>query len=593
MRFIRKGAVVLAVTAASALALSACAGNSKGGGTKSSAPSGGSSAPVPSTAVPTGAPKGGTLIYGSEQYPDNWNPAINAGNAVSTGWAEVQILPSPYIVNPRFDIIPDKNFNAEEPQITSQNPFTITYKINPKAVWSDGQPITSDDFKFQWQTENPTDPLYGTKGGGCASIASNMDKIKSISGSDNNKTVTVVYKAPFPDWKLQLTGLLPAHLLKKATPKATCAAFNAGWPATSPLAFSGGPWMMKTVNKTQQTFTETPNPKYWGPKPNLSQLIYKTIGSDAQTLQQDLQNQEVQLIYPQPQLDLIRLISQLPDVQAQTSFGLSFEHIDFNVTNKFLKDVNLRRAIGMAIDRQGLVKATVGQFDSRAKVDNNRIFVNNQPGYKDNAPKQYDKADPAAAKKLLQQHGYTYSGSNLMAPNGLGHVALKIVTTSGNPLRAETETLVKAQLATIGIAVTTVQRDASIWFGDNTQQGSLNAGDFDMGLYAWVASPLLTGNQSIYACVPNNNRALGAQNSGLGCDKTVDRTIAKAVVTVPPDQQIALWNQIDTQLWNDMFTLPLYQKPTFIAYSKKYGNIADNASSTGPLWNSQLWYRKK
>ena len=53
-----------------------------------------------------------------------------------------------------------------------------------------------------------------------------------------------------------------------------------------------------------------------------------------------------------------------------------------------------------------------------------------------------------------------------------------------------------------------------------------------------------------------------------------------------------LWNQVDTQLWSDMFTLPLYQKPTFLGYSSNYTGIDDNATLAGPFWNSQDFAKK-
>src|SRR4030095_10808793 len=41
------------------------------------------------------------------------------------------------------------------------------------------------------------------------------DQIKSVKGSDNGKTVTVVFAEPFTDWKSLFYGLLPAHYMEK------------------------------------------------------------------------------------------------------------------------------------------------------------------------------------------------------------------------------------------------------------------------------------------------------------------------------------------------------------------------------------------
>jgi glutathione transport system substrate-binding protein len=81
----------------------------------------------------------------------------------------------------------------------------------------------------------------------------------------------------------------------------------------------------------------------------------------------------------------------------------------------------------------------------------------------------------------------------------------------------------------------------------------------------------------------------------------VDALLAQMVVTTDPAQAAELANQTDAQLWTDMFTLPLYQKPTFIAFSSAYKpynqgdqtGVGDNASQDGPLWNSDTWSLKQ
>jgi peptide/nickel transport system substrate-binding protein len=42
-------------------------------------------------------------------------------------------------------------------------------------------------------------------------------------------------------------------------------------------------------------------------------------------------------------------------------------------------------------------------------------------------------------------------------------------------------------------------------------------------------------------------------------------------------------------MWNDLVNLPLYQKPTFIAFSDKYLNIVDNTTTETPFWNVEQW----
>ena len=53
-----------------------------------------------------------------------------------------------------------------------------------------------------------------------------------------------------------------------------------------------------------------------------------------------------------------------------------------------------------------------------------------------------------------------------------------------------------------------------------------------------------------------------------------------------------LGNQIDQQITADMATIPLYQKPTFIAWRNTFANIGDNSTQDGPFWNANLWGQK-
>jgi peptide/nickel transport system substrate-binding protein len=52
---------------------------------------------------------------------------------------------------------------------------------------------------------------------------------------------------------------------------------------------------------------------------------------------------------------------------------------------------------------------------------------------------------------------------------------------------------------------------------------------------------------------------------------------------------VEITNQVDVLLWDLMPTLPLYQKPTFIAYSSNLQGVEDNSTQAGPLWNASSW----
>ena len=73
----------------------------------------------------------------------------------------------------------------ESATVTSTNPQTVVYKLNPKAVWSDGTPITADDFIYNWQAQsgNPAYTDVGNQPYDAASTAG-YNQVQSVVGSD-------------------------------------------------------------------------------------------------------------------------------------------------------------------------------------------------------------------------------------------------------------------------------------------------------------------------------------------------------------------------------------------------------------------------
>ena len=120
----------------------------------------------------------------------------------------------------------------ESAELVDINPQTIVYTLNPKAVWSDGVPITAADFKYAWeQQRGDPDDLARPD---VASIAGYRD-IASVTGSNGGHTVTVKFKTTFADWQMLFANLLPAHVMEKVGWNPACTTVD---PA---IDLSGGP----------------------------------------------------------------------------------------------------------------------------------------------------------------------------------------------------------------------------------------------------------------------------------------------------------------------------------------------------------------
>lgn len=575
MRDRRKTVLLFGVAVSVALLAAACGSSSKNKGT-----AGATTTVAPPTTNTTSAVKpGGTLNYGADQEPTGFNDNTSKDNGTSVVNVMDRVWPSAFHYYPDFTVHYDKGLLTSDPQVTNQDPQTVVFNINPNANWSDGVPISADDFIYFWNQQKDPAHTNDSCTNGCAQNGKPIDdatdgtgyrNIDTIVGSNSGKTVTVTFKKgqPFADWRSLFQIMPPAHIAQKV-------GWTDGFDKFDPaVVISGAPFKISSYHAGSD-LTLVPNPSYWATKANLDSIVFHFITDSTQQVPA-LQNNEVDMIYPQPQLDQVNQVKQLSAVSSQINFGLSFEHIDFNQKNAFLSDEVVRKAIALAIDRKQLVAATVGQFSTKAGVLNNRMFVNNQPEYKDNSGGLYDKADPATAKQNLLNDGFTLGGDGFLTKGGKT-LTLRISTTQGNALRTQEEEVMQAQLKAAGIQINIVNYKSSDLFGTE-----LPKGNFDIGLFAWVSTPFPSGNNPIYATGSGSNY----DNFGY---PDLDAKLTAGAAALDHAAEAQDYNDADTIAWQHMVTLPLFQKPTFIAVRNTFVNVGDNATSEGPFWNAESW----
>jgi peptide/nickel transport system substrate-binding protein len=527
-----------------------------GGGGDEGGDSGGGSAQIQ---------PGGTLNYAADQEPTGFNNATSKDNGTSVANIVINMYPQAFHSQPDFTVkMNDELLDSAEQ--TSEDPQTIVYKIKQNAVWSDDTPVSADDFIYFWENQNGS-----IKDNDVASTAG-YDQIESVEGSDNGKTVTVVFKEPFADWQGLFSQFLPSHYIKERP-----GGWNTGLDKEPEKIPSAG-WF-KVENYTPgQSLTLTRNDKYYGAKANLDSVVFRFL-PESTTQPSALQNNEVDLIYPQPQLDQVTQVKALPDVNSEINFGLSYEHFDFNFENEFLKDAAVRKAIATGLNTQELVDRTVKQFSDKATPLGNRIFLTGQPEYQDHMG-QYGKGDTAGATKLLEDAGYTKGADGIYAKGGK-KISLRISTTAGNKLRETQGELFQAQMKGIGIEIKIANLDSQKLFGE-----ALPNGNFDIGNFAWVGSPFaISGATDIF-------RSGGGSNYGNYSNKEVDKLLQDANAETDRAKSVELGNQVDQMLTEDMATIPLYTKPTFIAYRNTFANIQDNSTLEGPFYNANTWGAK-
>jgi peptide/nickel transport system substrate-binding protein len=552
------------------LVLSACATSS-----------GGSSGASSSTSSAT---SNKTITWAYEQEFAGYNPNTTDGNSSANAVVLNGVLGGFWQFNPDGSVKHNTDFGTYEK--TSDSPLTVKYTLNPKAVWSDGKPLDCDDLTLAWLANSG---LTGVKGFNSASTAGYQD-MNAPDCKAGDKTATIVYKKPYADWEAQFGPaggwILPAHIVEQQagmtktfidyakTPTSPDLAkaidfYNKGWTFNpgdlkKDITPASGPYMIDSWT-AGQSLTLKANPKWWGTPPKTGTVVLRYIGGTQQA--QALQNGEVQVMDPQPQVDIVNQLKALGDkINFASSDQFSFEHLDFNFKGEF-KDKNLREAFAKCVPRQQIIDNLIKPQNPNAKIMQSRFVWPFEPSYSqfENSVggDKYNTVDIAGAKQLLAGKTPTVRIGWRKDPQQL------------NKRRADTLSLISASCSQAGFKV--VDAGTPTFFSKEWP-----AANFDVAMFAWSASPLVTGSFGNY-------NTGGGQNPQGYSNPTVDKTLSDLNSELDKDKQVQLEKQIDTQLWTDLATVPLFAFPAILATTKNVEGIKYNGTQSDISWNIQDW----
>lgn len=521
--------------------------------------------------------EGGTIAYAAEQEPTGFNNLTSKDNLAELRHIMRHLWPYAYLAKPDFSVVPTPLLDGEA-EVVSEDPFTVEWKINKDAVWDDGTPVTNDDFEWTWLNCNgkidPGEPTAKDEETGeqitgldCAST-SGYDQVTKFQKLED-KTFRMEFEAPYVEYEGLFGDPMPPAHIGKARP----GGWNTGFDP-DPGA-SAGPYKLKEYVKGDH-FTLVRNEKYWGPKPKLDTLIFREI-PDPATHPDALRNNEVQVIYPQPQVDLVEQVRSIPGVESEANFGPTWEHLDFNFKNELLAIKEVRQAIAWGIDRNRYVNTLMKPFSEEAERLDNRIFMSNQPEYEAHG-QDYATRSPQKATAALEKAGFKRGPDGIYAKDGK-RLSFRIRVKSPNPLREQLEQLMQNDLKGVGIELKIDN------FGDPQTIGGVgSSGDFDLFIFAWVGTPFeVSGAQQVFSSDSDSN-------FGKYANPEVDAAIKKISAILDEEERSAELNKVDEMLWEDLPNIPLFQKPVgLLAYSNRYANITDNTTTEGLFWNSSQW----
>jgi peptide/nickel transport system substrate-binding protein len=454
---------------------------------------------------------------------------------------------------------------AGPPTVVTRDPFTVEWKIAANATWSDGVPVTSDDLAYYYESCNGRRDPGEPKSVDCVST-DGYDQITKFTEIDS-KTAEATFSSPVAEYaSLFDHPMPPAHIARQRGVDAWANAF-----VSSPIA-SAGPYMLQSWQHGT-SLTLVRNPKFWGQAPHLDTITFRFFTDPTQE-PAALGNDEVNVVAPDPASNLVGAISSVPGIRTVASVGPEAEHLTFNFRNPVLADAMVRRAIALGIDRHALAP----------NVLENRLFLSGQAGYVDDAG-ALDRPNAAEAQRMLDADGWVVGTDGIRVKDGQP-LQLRIITTGSDAAREKTERLLRAQLRAIGVDLVMKNRPESsaldVIFG-----GARTASEWDIALFAWVhtAAPALD-TAPVYQSGAESNP--GAYNN-----PQVDELFAQAIGELDAGRRRTLLDQIDRLLWTDLPDIPLYQRPTFVAYSARYTNLVDNPNDEDLTWNAEQWGLRK
>ena len=479
------------------------------------------------------------LAIGYQEEPAILNGYVVGGDLLATQDVTTGILQAPLRIMPDLSYAPELAEAA--PEVVSEDPLVLRYKLKDGLTWSDGKPLTSADAKWTYeQIMNPDNQIITRTG---------WAKIEKFETPDE-RTVEITFSEPYAPWRdLLASNVLPEHVYEGED-------FN---KALNNEIVGSGPYKLKEWKKGE-SFTVEANDNYWGEKPGFDTVTWRFI-PDTNALIASLQSGEVQFINPPPDIGLNERLEGIEGVKVLSAVGAQWEHLAFN-TEKV--DAKLREAVAYGVDRKKIVdKVLQGQVRPLQSV-----LMPEQGKYYTSAWEEY-AYDPDKARQLVEE-----AKAEGVDPS------FTYTTTAGDQLRETLQQLIQKQLESVGIEAKIKNASAETFYGDWTPNGN-----FEMGQWNWFTSPepqvttLFSGNQ----IPPDGQNYYRYSNDG------VTRALEQSDVTADEKERADLLTRAQELMSEDVPLVPLYQVPYVYAHDGRLTGPEVNPTLAGAFWNIGEW----
>lgn len=560
-----------------------------------------------------------------------WNEAFRSMNDMTMDGNAVANTIVAYMSNDNFKYYDDElelhDGALGEVEKVSEDPLKVKYTFGADANWSDGTPVDAADLALTWAArsqhfntvddnrdddgtlqDNPDGTVFFDSSAVGAPLIDDFPEI-----SEDGKSLTFTYSKPFADWETEF-GLgaygsgVPAHIVAKnalgttdsqegkdaildaikSNDKAALSKISNFWntgfdftsmPENKDLLVHNGPYEITDFEEGQY-LTLSRDEDYTGPvEPKIDTVTIRYNG-DPMAMVQAIENGEVDLTQPQSTADVLSAAEKLEDVSILPGEDATFEHVDLTFDNNGPFDpasyggdedaaLKVRQAFLKTLPRQEIIDRLIKPLNKEAEVRDSFNQAPDSPLYDDivaeSGISDYDEVDIDGAKKLLDEAGAE-------APS------VRFLYDNTNARRSQLFALIKESAEKAGFKV----EDA----GDVNWGTRLGDGTYDASLFGWALSTTaVTESDSYYR--------KGALNNYSGYDnKDLTKTLDEMLVTIDPDKQASLAEEVEKQLVDDAFGLPLFQHPSLTIHGNKVSNVSTTTLDPSMFWNYWEWETK-
>lgn len=438
----------------------------------------------PETSKPATTPGGTFVIASIGPLPKNVHPYPDSAS-YSSGWSEVaRLIFGGGLIDQDANTLEYVPYAASEWTV-SPDGRTFTFKLRDGLKWSDGQPITVDDYLFAYQEASKEENDYVG--------LDDVQRIESFTAPDARTLVVTLKEVLARDIALSVATAIapvPKHVWQ-----------GKSWtdPVANPEILKptvvSGPYVLKDWSSAEGATFER-NPNWFKGMANFERVVIKP-GQQPTVAYELLKSNQAQWApaIPPSQYTEAKQNPSLRMYEWVPANGL-YRVIEFNMSREPLGDKRVREALARALSREDMIQVAEGGL---AQPMYSFINPANTRWYNPTV-ERYD-FDLGRARQLLQEAGFKLEGSQLRGPNGQP-VRLQVLYPVSSAPRGKMAAYMQQQYKQLGIEVEVKGLDANAYFEEAKKRnfdislGSYGGGSIDPDLGP-KAQLLSNGQQNI------------------------------------------------------------------------------------------------